>query len=238
VLFSGRCLWYVTRFSAPDPQTGRRFPTRILRVPLSRWAFADDGTIVDVDMKPIDADRVRVILGPHEGLLVNGAVTIRTAAELERNAADIAARPFRLELHQTTDVTLTPAERAELVAAARRALADNNGILWTNAAVETKDHALGSEALMIAARNASALDVARHASMPGAMIDATSEGASLEYATTETRNAQWIDYGLALYSDAVAARLSMDDVVPAGQSIRFDLDALTTTPIASTVTED
>jgi hypothetical protein len=43
---------------------------------------------------------------------------------------------------------------------------------------------------------------------------------------------------LALYSDAIAARLSMDDVVPAGQSVRFELAALTTTPISSTVTED
>ena len=41
--------------------------------------------------------------------------------------------------------------------------------------------------------------------MPGAMLDATTEGASLEYQTVDGRNQQWLDYGLALYLDAVEA---------------------------------
>jgi hypothetical protein len=232
ILFHGRSLWYATYLGADG------FPTELLRVPFARWTFDDDGQPVDVDMQPIDPDRVRVILGPHEGLLLNAATTIRQAVDLERNATAIASQPFRLELHQTTDVKLTPGEVSELVAAARAALSDNNGILFTNSAIDTKDHALNSEALMIAARNASALDIARHASMPGAMIDATSAGASLEYQSTVMRNAEWVDLGLTLYSDAIAARLSMDDMVPAGQSVRFDVDVLTSLPLTNPATTD
>ena len=81
---------------------------------------------------------------------------------------------------------------------------------------------MDSDALQLGARNASALDVARLANMPAMMLDATAQGASLEYQTMTGRNQQWLDYGLALYMDHVEARLSMDDVVPAGQRVTFD----------------
>jgi hypothetical protein len=86
---------------------------------------------------------------------------------------------------------------------------------------------MDSEALLIGARNASALDIARDVSMPAAMLDATTAGASLEYATLEGRNQQWIDYGLSLYMAAVESRLGMDDVIPAGQRMGFDTADLT-----------
>jgi hypothetical protein len=64
------------------------------------------------------------------------------------------------------------------------------------------------------------------ASMPAAMVDATTAGASLTYETTAGRNAELLDYGLNLYMDAITARLSMDDVVTPTQSVRFDTTQL------------
>jgi hypothetical protein len=97
-----------------------------------------------------------------------------------------------------------------------------------------------SEALQLGARNASALDVARDANMPAAMIDATTEGSSLEYQTLEGRNQQWLDYGLTLFMDPITARLSMDDVLPAGQRAAFDTTDWTAAEPAGTgpATED
>jgi hypothetical protein len=230
-LFYGYSVWLVTR---PDPEDGR--PQRMVRLPWATWSTNEAGEIVDMDGHPFPASAVRVLPGPHEGILTFGAGTIRSATRLERTAADIAARPFRLELHQTTDIELTPAERSAMVAQTREALANHNGILFTNAAIETKDHKLDSADLLIAGRNAAALDIARDVSMPGAMIDATTEGASLEYQTTQTRNQQWLDYGLSLYLDAVASRLSMDDCVPSGQRVAFDTNPLTAVTVPSTGT--
>lgn len=225
-LFHGDSLWVVTRQGAPD-ESGRRHPLRMARVPRGRWGVTEDtGEILDADNQPIGLPYV-YIPGPHEGLLNYGRDTIRTAADLERTAADIARRPFRLELHQTSGDQMTPAARKELVSEVRAALADHDGILFTNQAVETKDHQLNSAELLVPARNAAALDVARHVSMPAAMIDATTEGASLEYSTLNGRNQQWIDYGLSLYMEAVATRLGMDDVVPSGQRVAFDTTDLT-----------
>jgi hypothetical protein len=234
-LFYGLSVWLITR---TDPADGR--PTRAVRIPWSNWSTNENGQITDLDGAVIDARRLIVIPGPHEGILNFAQRTIRGADELERTAADVARRPFRILLHQTTDVTLDPVERKRVVDEARRALRDNDGILFTNAAIDATAITFDSSALLIDGRNAAALDVARDVSMPASMLDATQAGASLTYETAVGRNQQWIDYGLALYMDPIAARLSMDDVVPQGQRTAFN-DADLTTPGASTTgpaTED
>jgi hypothetical protein len=235
LLFYGESLWLITQRFA---ESGR--PVSMVRVPYTAWTRDDAGNYVDADHHPIGNDAVVCIQGPHEGVLRFGAPTIRQATDLERTAADVARRPLRFELHQTSDLELTAAERKALIGATRTALADNQGILFTNAAIETKAHPYGDAALLIAGRNAAALNVARAASIPAALIDATSEGASLEYASLQGRNLQFVDYGLAMYLDAVVARLSMDDVLASGHRAAFDTTALTAlTPAPTgTPTED
>lgn len=238
-LFYGESLWAIGRL---DPD-GR--PARLVHVPWDGWdrvyheethryEFTDGGGLRLTFP-------VVYIPGPHEGILNFAQRSIRSATALEVSAADTAARPFRLELHQTTDIELTKDERAQLIGATRAALADNNGVLFTNAAIETKDHALDAASdLLIAGRNAAALDAARVVSMPASMLDAVQVGASLTYETTTGRNQEWIDYGLQLYVDAVTSRLSMDDILPAGQRAAFDLSSLTTpaAPATGPATED
>jgi hypothetical protein len=215
LLFYGDSLWYVTDRLA----TG--YPSRMVRVPYDHWQL-DNGTVTDLDANPLPAANLVWIPGPNEGVLGFGAGSLRMAYDLERNARDVAMRPLRLELHQTSAAEMTKEERQEAVAAVRDALATNDGVLFTNNAVELVEHRVDSDALQLGARNASSLDVARLANMPAMMLDATAQGASLEYQTMTGRNQQWLDYGLALYMDSVEARLSMDDVVPAGQRVAFD----------------
>jgi len=223
LLFYGWSLWLATR---TDPVDGR--PTRAVRLPYGSWTVQDDA-LVDADGHPFPADRTILIEGPHEGLLSFGAATIRQASTLESTAAEVARTPFRLGVHQTSEITLDDTEIARLVGNVRRALADNQGILYTNSALELTEYRLDSGELLIGGRQASALDVARHANIPGAMIDAEPTGSSLTYTTQESRNVQWLDYGLSAYLDAVTAALSMDTVVPAGQRIAFDTSSLTST---------
>jgi hypothetical protein len=228
LVFYGESLWYSTAVDVD----GR--PTRLLRMPYEAWGVNEAGVIVDADAHPLEVDRLVYFPGPHEGLLRFGARTVKQASSLEQTSADVAAHPFRLELHQTTGATLTPEERREVVTEARSALAASDGVLFTNAALETKEHRMDSDSLLIGGRNAAALDVARHISMPGAMLDATTEGSSLEYQTATARNQQWIDYGLSLYMGAVESRLGMDDVIPRGQRAAFDTADLTTPTAAPT----
>lgn len=239
LLFYGESLWIATKESAAaDDEQRRRFPLRMARVPYDYWAV-QEGRIVDADGDTFNVPTV-YIAGPHEGILDFGRDTITQAAELEQTAVDVARHPFRLELHQVSGAELTKEQRRDVVRETRTALADADGVLFTNQALETKTHALNSAELLLEGRNGAALDVARHISMPAAMIDATTEGASLEYSTLAGRNQQWIDYGLSLYMDAITARLGMDDVVPAGQRVAFDTTDLTapTENPTGPVTED
>lgn len=231
-LFYGMSLWYATSATPPDDQ-GRTRPARMVRVPFDYWDFVD-GLFVDQDGKPLDQSRCVLIPGPHEGILRFGARTITIAGDLETNAADVARRPFRLELHQVSGAELDDAERTRVIVAARAALAANDGVLFTNAAVETKDHPLTSETFLIDARNASAVDVARLVSTPATLIDAGTAGTSMDYANLDHRNQLWLDFGLSLYMDATTSRLSMDDVMPAGQRAAFDTSDFTAVSQAPT----
>ena len=234
-LFYGESLWLATATATADNR-----PLRLARVPYDHWSV-EDGRVVDNDSQPFPADRVVYIPGPHEGILTYASGTVRQASDLEHVAGDVARHPIRFELHQTTDVVMAATERHDLITETRAALNANDGILFTNSAIQTIEHRLDSaNDLVIAGRNAAALDVARHVSMPAAMLDATSEGASLEYQTTVARNQEWIDYGLTLYMQAVEARLSMDDVVAAGTHVAADLASITAleTPATGPTLED
>jgi hypothetical protein len=224
LLFYGQSLWLVTRRYS---ETGR--PQSMVCVPRGTWWIDDDGMARGADGQEFPAADVILIQGPHTGVLTFGAATIRAAGTLEMTAAEVARTPFRIGLHQTTDITLTPDERSQVVAETRRALADNQGILFTNSALEVNEYRLDSSELLVGGRQAAALDVARHMNIPGAMIDAEPTGSSLTYSNPESRNQQWLDYGLSSYTDAIAAALSMDTVVAEGHRVAFDTSSLTTT---------
>lgn len=231
LIFYGVSLWHATQAAADG------FPLAYARVPWDMWQVGDAGAILDADGHPYDPDRIAIIEGPDEGILSFGGRTIRTAGALESTVASVATHPFRLELHQNSGDQLTKKERQDLIGATRAALADNEGILFTNQAIETKElGAGGSGDLLIEGRNASAVDCARLVGIPAAMIDATSAGSSLTYETTTGRNAEFWDYGVAAYADPITARLSQDDVVPRGQHTAFDtteLRSLTPNPAGS-----
>lgn len=198
------------------------FPLSMSRVPYWEWEVDADRQIT-VAGNPVDADQVVYLPGIHDGVLDHGRRAIRAASMLEASALATSQRPFRVELHQTTDEPMDDAQIAALVTAAKTALSTNDGILFTNSAIEAKVHPFDSSVLLVEGRNANDVNMARLASVPAALVDATSAGSSLTYETIEGRNQQAVDYGFAAYAAAVTSRLSMDDVVPRGQRVAFDL---------------
>lgn len=235
VLFYGWSLWAIERGADG-------FPLAAARVPQELWSFDQDGRVVDEDFQPVPDDQAVLIPGPNEGVLAFGADAIRHAAALARASQTTAETPAaNTELHQTVGALLDREDVDDLIgqwAAARRG--DNGGVAYTPPNVEVRDHGTIDAHLLVEGRNAAAVDVARVMGQPASMIDATTASAGLEYNTGETRNAQFLDYGLAAYVASIAARLSMDDVVPRGQRTAFDLqDFLSPVPGTSgPVTDD
>ena len=223
LLFHGWSLWTAVRGYAAEGQS--RGPLLMAdRLHPDRWEVDDFTGSILVDGETVATDSVIAIPGPHEGILNFGSPALsRTIANLDA-AANAARNPSAyLELHYTGDQDLTD----EQIDAHRRRWAEARrgefgGVAWTNKVLEVKEHGSHEAQLLIDGRNADAVDVSRLVSSPAAMADATNAGASLTYETTDGRNGEFLDYGVGLYMDAIAARLSMDDVVPRGQRIAFD----------------
>lgn len=225
LLFHGWSLWAARRGAASDGSP----LLAAARVPYDRWAVDADG-VLTVDNQQVQSDQAILIPGPHSGILNDSPTIVRMAADNLQAAANASRNPNpNIDLHYTGDEPMGDTDIDTLIkrwSDARRGL--NGGVGFTNKLVEAR--AIGShlDKLLIEGRNADAVDVARAVSLPAASIDATNAGASLTYETTEGRNQQLLDYGAKFYMDAVAARLSQDDVVPRGRRTAFDVTELTT----------
>lgn len=237
LIFSGWALWAVSRDADGHVLSADR-------VGRDRWSFDPSTNAIVVDYEPVPASDVVLIPGPHEGLLSFGSrFGIRHARSLYLAAETAAANPIpATELHQTDGDPMGPDAVDEMLAAWRNARLDASkaGIAYTNQSIEARFHGTVSPALLIDGRNAAALDIARFLGIPGSTIDATVDKASLNYETTAGRNAELIDVGLSMYMDAIAARLSMDDVLARGSRTAFDTAPIRTETPDPTgpVTED
>jgi hypothetical protein len=243
LLFYGWSCWRRVRNSAPDP-FGRTVPLEVARIPMDQWHLeADTGRVfihkpdpanpLTTTLQPARADEVILIPGPHEGLLVDGAESVRHAADLHRAARKAARHPSAylglqlqpgaLPLKQISDdpTEVTATTLVQSWVAAREG--ENGGVAYLGN-VEAKELGTFSEHLVIEGRNAAAVDIARHASIPADLIDATVAAASLQYSTSKDNDRRAIDYGIGFYMGAISARLSLDDVCPRGQRVAFDLE--------------
>lgn len=221
LIFYGWSLWTRTRAA------GTTFPLDAVRVPYERWSFDKTGNVL-VDNEPVKADDVILIPGAHEGIVNFGGSAIRRAID-NANAASTAARnpSAYLELHYTGEEPLKDTEIDALIARwAKARRGENGGVSYTGRNVELKEHGTHESHLLIEGRNADAVDMSRLVSSPAAMADATNAGASLTYETTDGRNGEFIDYGVSLYTDPIAARLSLDDCVARGHRVAFDFSTI------------
>lgn len=206
------------------------FPLHFTRVDQGSWEIDADNRVL-VNGVPQRPEDVTLIPGLHEGILGYGRDAIRDARALYRTVRQRLKNPVpNLELHQTGGDPLNDAQVDDLIeswAAARSG--DNGGVAFTNQSIEVIEHGAAAEQLMIEARNAASLDLARMVGVAASRIDATAPKSSLNYETTVGRNIEFVDFDLALYMTPITARLSMDDVMPRGHRVAFDLTDLTGT---------
>lgn len=216
LLFYGWSLWAVRRGADG-------YVIAADRVPIENWELREG--LVIVNDRPARNDEVVLIPGIHEGILAFGDETIKQARGLLHSAAKAATTPNAMvNLAQKSGAPMSDEDIDKLIsrwAAARRG--ENGGVSFTNNAIEVEELGSAKEHLLIEGRNASAVDVARLCGIPAAMIDATLNGTSLSYTNTQSRLAELINFGVAPMLGAIAARLGLDDVVPRGVALEFDI---------------
>lgn len=201
------------------------FPSRIRLVPRHLENMNVAGELIavgDTPINPLDAIRID---SPTSGLLIDGADALRRAWIIAQAASKAEANPVpALDLHNTGE-DLTSAEIEELLDSwenARR----RRGVGYSSRGLEVKALGVSTEQLLISGRRHLDLELVRHLGVPAWAVDVIIEGSSLNYTNRASRNADLIDGALAPYMEAIADRLSMNDVTPRGQHVSFNTDEL------------
>ena len=146
-----------------------------------------------------------------------------------------------MELHQTEDADLEDDEIDGMLSDWNKARHDKDGSLaFTPRQVELRIHGSVDANVAIEARNAIRTDVGGFLGIPAFLMDASLATASLTYQTANGNRSQYVDYTMPYWTEPIQQRLSLDDVVPSGQRVRFHLsDLISTTPASTgTPTED
>ena len=231
LIFFGWSLWGVERDANGEI-------VKADRCPIERWKIDPDGAI-RIDDVVAEEGSVILIPAPFEGLLAVGSRTLKGGAKLEASWVGKATNPIpAIELHATTDDPLEYDEVTALVQAWADARADVNGaIAFTPQNIEARAHGNAEPSLLIEGRNFLRIDVGAFLGIPAALMDASLSTASLTYSTQEGQRNEFADFTLPYWLEPIQQRLSLDDVVPSGQRVRFDLTDLYTNPPTATSPE-
>lgn len=238
LLFHGWSCWARTNDAAG------RLPLHMDRIPMGRWSVDDAGRVLVADAlgthRLVDQRTVKLIPGPHEGILTAAAGTIRHAADLQRAAAMAAKHPSAyLVLEQTQGVPLPYDSDDANVVTVTSTLRDwragrdaGGGVGFVPLGLKASELGSFDQHLVTEGRNAAAVDVARVCSLPADLLDAAGPS-SLTYATTRDNNQRAIQYGVGLYLSAMTAALSQDDTTAHGQEVRAAIEDWLEDPTSS-----
>jgi hypothetical protein len=238
-IFYGMSLWGVRRGAA---SAGLRPILDAWHIHWDDWQIDDAGRIcvIDQDGQFIPADEDEVILLPaaHEGLLTYAMRSLSGAVDLERTWIARAKNPVPMvDLHETQESGIDPDEAQALVDDWASARNDPNGaIAYSPFNLEVRALGQYSPDMFIEARNAARLDLAAFFQLPGSLLDATTATASLTYKTQEGDANSLDTLTVPYWARPIEDRLSQDDVVPAGQIVRFGWASAYTEPPGPIIT--
>ena len=181
----------------------------------------------EVDGIELGEREVIAFSGPNaRGWCVDAARAIRTATALERAAKHYAEEPMpTLILKNSSGVDLPPEKVTAILDNWKRSRSERT-TAYVNSALDVDSVGFTAVDMQLTeGRQQAVLEVARTTGVPAGLLAAQPSGAALTYRNIEGENQQALQ-AMQPYLVAVEQRLSSDDVVPHGQSVRFDLTEL------------
>jgi hypothetical protein len=234
-IFYGCSLWLLERGEAQD---GRRPIVNAAWCPFDWWTIEEGRFVVRENgtgpARKLERDEYLFFDFPFEGLLNVAGRTLRGAREQERAWVGRAKNPIPLiDLHRTDDyVEMQDGEVEDMVQAWATARTNVNGAIGsTPHGIDLRVHGDVAVDLMIEGRNAVRTDVGSFLNVRVAMLDGTIGVDSLTYTTKDGERNAFFEFDLPFWTDPIEARLSLDDVVPRGQRVRFQKYQETPEPI-------
>ena len=158
-----------------------------------------------------------------QGLLVRNPVTIRAAIDLEKAAAISAQTPMATTVIKNTGADLPDAQVQGILAAWKTARLSKSSAYLTSTLTAENLGFSPKDMMYNEAKAYLALDLARACNVPASMIDAETIRSST-YQNVLDQRKEFAAYTLMPFIDAISCRLSMDDLTPRGQEVRFSID--------------
>lgn len=218
-----------------------------LHVPWGSWGVKPDRSIWIDDSIPAEYRARPIVIpvgGGWKGILTTGSRAIDQARKIEdayqkrlENPIPLTVMNIPLDIYQGLDAVERKRIRDEWTEGRRNG---EVGMKPTEFGIEMPGQVTTD--LYETGRNGSRLDIANATHTPADMLEGAKQGGSggttMRYQGVgeggATRSDLW-DFGLAKrFTLAVESRLSLDDVVPPGMSIRADRGNVTATPTPAT----
>ena len=229
LLFHGQAYWQIIDVYA---ESGR--PLRFRWIDPTRVGFHTDSTGTVVQYYTLDGKRVPdtglnslvVFSGFDDGILTRAGRTVRTAIELERAALVYAETPSPTIALKNTGADL-PSSKIDELLGRWKASRQSNAVAYLSSAVDIEKVGFSpTELALNEARDQTVQELARACGIPGWYLGADT-GTGMTYQNVGNARRDLIDYSLKPYMDAVAQRLSLDDVTPRGTHASYDLAEFT-----------
>jgi hypothetical protein len=158
-----------------------------------------------------------------QGLLLRNPTTIRAAIDLEKAAAIAAQTPMGSGYIKNTGADL-PDQQVQGILNAWKSARQSKGTAYLTSTLDFQPISFSPKDMMYnEAKAYLALDLARACNIPATMIDAEMIRSNT-YQNVLDQRKEFAAYSLMPFIDAIACRLSMDDLTPRGQYVRFSVD--------------
>lgn len=227
LLFLGLAFWQVL---ALDPEDNR--PAQCRRIDPTRVTYNTDlytSEIVNgfkLDGKLLPQQGVGSLImfsGIDEGILHRGSRTISTALKLEEAVQRMASEPNPTMVIKNSGVDL-PADQVTSLLASWKQARQTRSTAYLSGPLDVTTFGYDATQMQLTeSRLNTASEIARMCNIPAWYLNA--ESASATYSNVVSERRSLVDFSLRPFMSAIEQRLSMNDLTPRGQTIRFSLDA-------------
>ena len=227
LLFHDVAYWQVLEISPDDNR-----PTRARRIDPLRVSYQTDGLTgiivdgfyVDGNLVPFSGVNSLIVfygLGTG-GILTRAGRTIKTALDLEKAVSRMAEEPAPAMYIKNSGVDL-PAAQVSSLLANWKAARSQRSTAYLSGNLEVESFGFDATQMELSAnRMNTATEIARLMNIPAWYLNA--ESTSSTYSNTLQERRSLIDLSLMPFLIAVEQRLSMDDITPMTQRVRFEIE--------------
>jgi hypothetical protein len=198
------------------------------RVAPSLWSFTSTG-YPQIKDQVLNPKKYILVKGPHDGILSTGRRTLRAAINVEMAWIRTVKNPLPATLlKQVGDDQLEDTEIDALLSTWRNARSDPDGtVAYIPATIAVEAIGTVVSDVLVEARNAVAVDIARLIGLPASALDAGAVQTSMTYNNTQVGLGYvLVSQGITPYANCINAAFSQDNVVAPGIRTALDLSGL------------